>query len=216
MALRLIAEWPPRRGRLRTPASSRPMPSNSVSANRSMTRSRASSPPRASSSARPGRNGALRRRLPGMVLGANGRAGLLPPPPLAADADGDARNRQRPADTESERDDDRDTGLGASLALSVIKESAIAELARNVTSGGAVVLSASGTPFVRARAGAARSATRAARSSGASASRPTRSSSSRRRSPPSRRSTRQQPRAGLPALIETPAGSCSRPRRAMT
>ena len=34
----------------------------------------------------------------------------------------------------------------------MIKESAIAELARNVTSGGAVVLSASGTPFVRARA----------------------------------------------------------------
>ena len=92
--------------------------------------------------------------LVGMVLGTNGatgRAGLLPPLP-AADADGDARNRQRPADTGSERDDDRDTGLGASLALSVIKESAIAELARNVTSGGAVVLSASGTPFVRTRA----------------------------------------------------------------
>jgi hypothetical protein len=34
----------------------------------------------------------------------------------------------------------------------VIKESAIAELARSVTSGGAVVLSAGGTPFVRSRA----------------------------------------------------------------
>ena len=93
--------------------------------------------------------------LAGMVLAANaapGRAGLIPPLP-AGDADGDARNRQRPAaEAGSEREDGGETGLGASLAVSVIKESAIAELARNVTSLGAVVLSASGTPFVRSRA----------------------------------------------------------------
>ena len=97
-----------------------------------------------------GPNWGVAAPLAGMIVATNAVPGRPLTPLPAGDADGDARNRQRPADTGSEPDDG-DAGLGASLALSVIKESAIAELARNVTSGGAVVLSASGTPFVRSR-----------------------------------------------------------------
>ena len=77
-----------------------------------------------------------------------GSIALLP----VTDADVDARGRRR-SGVESEPDgDDGDTGLGASLALSMIKDSALAELARNITTGGGVVLTASGMPFTRGRA----------------------------------------------------------------
>ena len=84
----------------------------------------------------------------GALAASAGAIALLP----TTDADADPRNGRRPG-VESEPDgDDGDTGLGASLALSMIKDSALAELARSVATGGGVALSASGTPFVRGRA----------------------------------------------------------------
>ncbi|HEY6570663.1 MAG TPA: LEPR-XLL domain-containing protein, partial [Candidatus Limnocylindrales bacterium] len=77
-----------------------------------------------------------------------GAIGLLP----TADGDADPRSGRRPG-VESDPDgDDGDPGLGASLALSMIKDSALAELARSVATGGGVALSAGATPFVRGRA----------------------------------------------------------------
>ena len=84
----------------------------------------------------------------GALAASAGAIALLP----TTDADADPRNGRRPG-VESEPDgDDGDTGLGASLALSMIKDSALAELARSVATGGGAALSASGTPFVRGRA----------------------------------------------------------------
>jgi hypothetical protein len=84
----------------------------------------------------------------GALAASAGAIALLP----VTDADVDGSGRRR-ADVESEQDgDDGDTGLGASLALSMIKDSALAELARNVATGGGAVLSASATPFARGRA----------------------------------------------------------------
>jgi hypothetical protein len=73
----------------------------------------------------------------------------LPAPAPAEETDAGARGSRAP-----ERDDDADdeSGLGASLVLSVLKESAFAELARHVSAGGGtVVLAAGGTPFARGR-----------------------------------------------------------------
>ena len=89
-----------------------------------------------------------RARRASALAASAGSIALLP----VTDADVDARGRRR-SGVESEPDgDDGDTGLGASLALSMIKDSALAELARNITTGGGVVLTASGTPFTRGRA----------------------------------------------------------------
>ena len=89
----------------------------------------------------------------GAVLAAGAIAARSGPPALAPDTDAEAKARQRASFEAAERDgEDDDTGLGASLVLSVIKDSALAELARNVTAGGAVALSAGSTPFFRVRA----------------------------------------------------------------
>ena len=82
------------------------------------------------------------------MLAAAGSIALAP----AAESDVDPEGRRRRGAASEEDGDDGDTGLGASLALSVVKDSALAELARNVTGSGAVALSAGGTPFVRGRA----------------------------------------------------------------
>jgi hypothetical protein len=91
------------------------------------------------------------RPLAGALIAASAIAGRSDAPLLApaAEADADASSRRA-----AERDDDGDDGgLGASLVLSVLKDSAFAELARNVTTGGGtVVLAAAGTPFARGRA----------------------------------------------------------------
>jgi len=75
--------------------------------------------------------------------------------PIAAapanETDADAQARRRPGVEQEEGGEDGDGGLGASLALSMVKDSALAELARNVAGGGAA-LSAGGAPFVRGRA----------------------------------------------------------------
>lgn len=83
-----------------------------------------------------------------VIAGRSDAPAPLPAPVAEADPD------EGRGDRSAERDDDADDGgLGASLVLSVLKESAFAELARSVASGGgAVVLAAGGAPFGRARA----------------------------------------------------------------
>ena len=77
--------------------------------------------------------------IAGMMLAANSIPGRFNPsvPLPTVDAGTDEGDRRPGVDKEAEREgEEADAGLGASLALSVIKESAFAELARSFATGG--------------------------------------------------------------------------------
>jgi hypothetical protein len=86
------------------------------------------------------------------ILLASHRLGTAVPGAGSGAGDEDGRGRAAAERGGDETGEEGDTGLGASLVLSVLKDSTLAELARSVaTGGGSAVLSAGTAPFARAR-----------------------------------------------------------------